>query len=526
MASSPVPFKPHFGAFILETLTVGMYGESRNAIREYIQNSFDALRQAIREGLVSQDNARVDITLSADRNALTLRDNGVGLRTENAVAVLASVGASNKDFRRNAGFRGIGRLAGIVFSDRITFETKARGQAQKTIVVFKAKELRALMSPEAGTKGDAAEVLESCVEARQEDVAAGEVEKHYFAVELRGFTNPPAECKDVATLKSFIGQVSPLRYDNAFPFAAEIRGKAEAAGFPIEEVRIFFKDGDQGVEEEIFKPYGADFLVQRERIKLTGVDEVISPTGKWWGWVGRKRHSGAFKDEDSRGLRVRVRNIQIGDARIVRDIFAISYLKENKPRSSYARFAEWYVGEIFIKPEDAVPNARRDGFEEDEDWKKIRNELDTLVATRYGKLAYKTSQSGQLSVESITKRHDEWKEDAETLIQNQVADWDRVSLSAAEGVELQRRINKAVKAADDDELPTLRALSEMVTSTKRDLDKLVKEAPAAHDCTEEIDKALADLTQQLYSELQRRLGPTEWANARTIIQEITLEEPA
>src|SRR4051794_36453349 len=111
MTTQSVPFKPHFGAFVLETLTMGMYGESRNALREYVQNSFDSLQQAIADRLLRPDEIRVEITLDTDRNGLTIYDNGVGLRTENAASVLASVGASNKNYRRNAGFRGIGRLA-------------------------------------------------------------------------------------------------------------------------------------------------------------------------------------------------------------------------------------------------------------------------------------------------------------------------------------------------------------------------------------------------------------------------------
>jgi hypothetical protein len=47
-------------------------------------------------------------------------------------------------------------------------------------------------------------------------------------------------------------------------------------------------------------------------------------------------------------------NIQIDDTKVIRDIFAISNLKTSKPRSSYGRFAEWYVGEIFVQPDAAV----------------------------------------------------------------------------------------------------------------------------------------------------------------------------
>jgi hypothetical protein len=165
MTVQKVDFNPHFGAFIIETLTLGMYGESRNALREYIQNSFDALQEAIADGLVDSEHARVDVRLDPDRRGMTIRDNGVGLRTENATSVLGSIGASNKDYRRNAGFRGIGRLAGIVFCNRLVFSTKSAGQTQKTVVVFKAQELRDRLNPEAGNQADAAQTLRECVEA-------------------------------------------------------------------------------------------------------------------------------------------------------------------------------------------------------------------------------------------------------------------------------------------------------------------------------------------------------------------------
>jgi len=515
-----VPFKPSFGAFVLESLTLGMYGESRNAIREYVQNSFDSLQQAVHEKLIKSADVRVEVTLAQDRNSLTIRDNGTGLGVENAVEVLAAVGASNKDYRRNAGFRGIGRLAGIVFCDRLIFTTKAAGQKQQTVVLFKAKELRDKLAPESNNPEDAAETLQSCVEASVEDVT--NADSHFFEVRMSGFYNPPPECQDMATLKSFLSQVSPLPYDPTFPHAATIREKAELAGFPIETIRLFARDGAAEFEE-VFKPYGIDFAVKRERAKLSAVDFVTSPTGKWWGWVGRTRISGAFKDADSRGIRVRVRNIQIDDTKIIRDIFAVSRLSE-KPRSSYQRFAEWYVGEIFVHPKAAVPNARRDGFEENPAWHKIRDELDAKVATHYGKLAYKTSTGDQLSLDTLNKRLDEFKKGAGALLNARIGDWDRVSQSVAEANELQVRIARAVKAADEVELSPLRELSETVSSVKQQLNTLVSQPPASV-CEEEVAAAIAELTQRLFKEFKRRLAPGEWRHAREILREVTGLDP-
>ncbi len=444
----------------------------------------------------------------------------MGLRTENAVAVLGSVGASNKDYRRNAGFRGIGRLAGIVFCNRLTFTTKAEGQSQKTVVAFNAEELRKRLAPEGKYAVDAAETLASCVEASLEDAA--DVDAHFFEVRLTGFRNPPKECEDFAMLKSFLSQVSPVPYDPKFPLRNDIIDKAQGANFAIEWVRVFVRDGEQPFAE-LFKPYGAEFSVKRDRVRLTGFDEVFSPQGKWWGWIGRKRTSGAFGDPDARGIRVRVRNIQIDDTTIIRDIFATSS-RGGKPRSSYARFADWYVGEIFLHPEAAIPNARRDGFEENEAWQQIRDELDGTVAERYGRLAYRTSKADQLSIDSLNRRFAEFSRNAEPLIGQSQADWDRVSQAVAEANELQRRIGLAVRTADDSELAPLRALVDSVSGVKRSLDALVLATPPAVECSEEIATALSDLTQRLYRALKLKLGPSEWQQAREIVRKVSGED--
>jgi hypothetical protein len=54
---------PHIGAFVLETLTLGMYGEPRHTLREYVQNSFDAIRAAQRTRFL-KDRGKVTISIS------------------------------------------------------------------------------------------------------------------------------------------------------------------------------------------------------------------------------------------------------------------------------------------------------------------------------------------------------------------------------------------------------------------------------------------------------------------------------
>ena len=337
---------------------------------------------------------------------------------------------------------------------------------------------------------------------------------------MKGFSNPPVECENYASLKSFISQVSPLPYHPKFPHGAAILARARAENLPIEWIRVFLREG-AGDFEECFKPYGLDFGVKKERVPIT-IDYVVPPSGKWWGWIGRKRISGVIKDSDSKGIRVRVRNIQIDGTAVIRDILAVSHLG-GKPRTSYARFVDWYVGEIHIRPNAAIPNARRDGFEEDRAWQAIRDELDEHVASKYGKLAYKTSTADQLSLDSLNKRLAELRRTADPLIELQRADWDAVSQAVTEANELQRRIGLAVKAADEEELAAIRTTSELVTTLKKGLESLVVEVPAYAGCDEAIALAISAFTQKIYNALKQRLPPSEWQRARNVISEVSGE---
>ncbi|WP_407158480.1 hypothetical protein [Bradyrhizobium sp. STM 3557] len=109
---TPPPPVPHIGAFVLETLTFGMYGEPRHTLREYVQNSFDGIRAAQRVGFLS-GRGKVTVTIRVDE--IVIRDNGIVVSADQAWKTLTSIGASKKDRQRDAGFRGIGRLAGMAY---------------------------------------------------------------------------------------------------------------------------------------------------------------------------------------------------------------------------------------------------------------------------------------------------------------------------------------------------------------------------------------------------------------------------
>ncbi len=432
---TPVPFDPYFGGFILETLTVGMYGESRNAIREYIQNGFDGILAARDQKLLATGSGLIEIRMAADKKSLIIRDNGAGLAANVAAATLTRVGASKKKHDRNAGFRGIGRLAGIVFCDTLTFVTKAKGERVETKVIFDAKRLRIAMSPSKGSAKTAFQLLRDHVKAYRQPSL--QVEAHFFEVRLEGLCDPPPECTSPIHMRNFVSEIAPVPYSADFPYRDKLAVAARETGIDIEEVEVTLQVG-RGKPEPVTKRYGRMYEFETgAMIELNGCEICKSATGKWWAWIGQKAESGTYNDDRTRGLRVRVRNIQIDGADIVRAVFR---------EASQARFQDYFVGEIFIKPAVLVPNARRDGFEEDAAWRAVRTEL-LPVAKQLGKEAYEVSAAGKLAVPAQEAKLTKLKTEFRRLKRAHFGDVDKaVTLTKAISTQ-QRNIALAMEGA-------------------------------------------------------------------------------
>ena len=113
--------EPVAGKFLLEILTKGMYSNPMHVYREYIQNSTDAIDQAIASGILSADEAAIHINIDCGKQTITIRDNGCGISADLAREILLSIGDSLKNGVDERGFRGIGRLAGLAYAKEVIF---------------------------------------------------------------------------------------------------------------------------------------------------------------------------------------------------------------------------------------------------------------------------------------------------------------------------------------------------------------------------------------------------------------------
>jgi molecular chaperone HtpG len=494
---TPVP-PPLIGSFLLESITTGMYGERKNAIREYVQNSFDGIQAGIEAKILREGDGKVSLTLSPDKKALVIYDNGIGLPHRIAVNTLTAVGASRKERGRQAGFRGIGRLAGIAFTKTLRFRTKASGDELETIVEFDCEALRRGML-NSGRK-PAADLISACTTFYQQRNTNPDA--HYFEVSLIGLQNAPAEATDTLHMKTFLSQVAPVDYhpdfrvwrNKIFEKAGALKvpdlihqvgvdsnddTNADQAGdeadwsilnddassmlerIPVSFVDLIIRSGDPIREEKIYKSYRNKHSVYGNGdVDLEDISTHVSSSGAWWGWIGHKTKPGKYIDDAVGGIRFRLKNIQIDGSELITHVPTTHEI--GGPFSSWS---SWFLGEIFVDPRAVVPNARRDNFEEDARWLAVRGELNEICAKLTAE-ARRVSKKHQTSVDAIDAKAKRIRDDYLILIRAKNFNTTNAQKVLKDSEVLQKDIEKANGGAPPAEQLRLKSLLKELTQIR------------------------------------------------------------
>ncbi|MBR0203004.1 MAG: ATP-binding protein [Synergistaceae bacterium] len=371
-----------FGSHILESLTTGMYQDSRMIFREYIQNACDAIDSAVEIGLLSdKDEGIIDVNINRKKRKITIKDNGTGIKSSEFARVLSNIADSDKKAGIDKGFRGIGRLCGLAYCEKLIFTAKFAGEKVISKLVCDAELMRELIIGSANAEHDtekrytASEVLNFMNEftfsedkEKEEQEESENIDEHYFIVELVNINNENTDLLDYDGVKDYLAFTVPLPYSITFsPYRSRIREYAAKLGFVIDEYNIFLND------EQLFKPYTVNFMTGRGKGRAG--DEIIDLEFEnfrdvnnniiAWLWLGVSHFRGVISEEClMRGIRIRKENIQIGDADTLQRFF------------SESRGHHYFIGELFCVAKDLIPNSQRDYFNEN----KLRVELEYQIS--------------------------------------------------------------------------------------------------------------------------------------------------
>lgn len=336
-------------------LMFDIYADAKTIFREYVQNAYDSINNAVGQGLLNGRDATIEIGIDSRERLITIRDNGTGICAAEAAQTLLSVAGSKKNGNDQAGQFGIGRLVGGGYCNRLRFQTSAKGESVKTVVEIDTAEAWRLVK-EDHTDRLATEVFDLCTVCTEEPENE---DYHYFEVTLIGVrVDKDPELLDCERVSEFLRKVAPVEFDGPFlngplyksaRVSAELREKFDG----LRTVRLFVND------TQVKKPYGTridgspkkgderDEILHVEYFKID--DEELGELG--WGWYALTKFSTQIAGTDpKRYIRLRKHNIQIGDDDALNDLWT------EKRGNSY------FYGEFFATHKELKPNVERSGL--------------------------------------------------------------------------------------------------------------------------------------------------------------------
>ncbi len=350
------------GKDVIETLTLGMYEDSKFVFREYIQNSADAIDKAIREGLFKTRNeGHIEITINCENKQIKIEDNATGIPTDKFLNYLRNIADGVKDRNVDKGFRGIGRLGGLAYCKELRFESKFKGEENANILIWDAEKLKNIINDRIDKK-NASQVIFEITEYKTE---RREKEEHYFKVILQDVSQ--SELLNLENIRNYLSLTAPVPFHAKFLFKEKIYSKVTTQGLNLDEYRIYVNN------EQVYKAYKTriyriengnkdikqsyDEIHDIEFFDIKQNDRIIA-----WGWYGLSTFNGVIhpKLNPERGIRLRKGNIQLGDESTLLKL----HREENRGNN-------YFIGEVHAIDPNLIPNARRDYFIENESCKYI-----------------------------------------------------------------------------------------------------------------------------------------------------------
>ena len=333
------PKEEYAYGYIINALAGGLYPNKFHAIREYIQNSFDGIKG---QKNLFGEKEELGIKITIKKPSIFIFDNGIGM---NRITLneYRKVGFSKKKVGEFAGFRGIGKLAGISVARKMIVTTSTFGVPESYTLVFDAgamlKEVNKLKKKRESIS------LNKLIEKYTQ--LSSEVEKkesHYTMVELHDIRPDSKILFEVKKLGDYIGRNAPVGFDPNFEYAKEIE----------EDIKKFVEDYDYvdiSVDgQNIYKPY-VNELKSQQHILVWNKNKTKLLA---YCWYCENKNKGQVKPEDISGLVYRYKNFSVGD----------TFLPRKTIWNTSPHLAFYFIGEIYICDDEMMPTSQRDDFEQ------------------------------------------------------------------------------------------------------------------------------------------------------------------
>lgn len=384
------------GKYVIDSLTRSMYEDSRCIYREYIQNAADQIDIAREQHLEENDYYEIHVRIFREQRRIEIEDTATGVSANNR-DTLKDVATSQKRRGKQRGFRGIGRLGGLGYCKTLTFETSFKGEAVKTLMHWDAAKMNTIVDDELD-ESEAGNVIDDCTSFEEKTES---VEKHYFKVIMENVSDD--RLLDVNNIRDYLSMVAPVDYPTQFGvFSSQIKRYIQNNGISLDVYNIYV--GDEFGEEQIYKAYTTTIKDSRNGdydIKDIQLFDKKDSNGNlvYWGWYSISELRGQIPSMNvAYGIRLRCKNIQVGDERTCRNFFVAEGDK---------RFSQYFFGELHIETPKLMPDARRDYLRECE----YRSTFEGMVRKDFLTLKDLCNEASNIRgiIRNITKADEEQK---------------------------------------------------------------------------------------------------------------------
>ena len=390
------------GKFTLESLTSGLYVSPLDLYREYVQNAADSIDEALEQGILRKGDGKILITVSESKRMIKIVDNGTGVGIRDIYENLIDIGNSKKRHSNSRGFRGIGRLSGLGYCQKLKFLTSIHGEEKASCIIYDAEKLKYLLSPQVDSRDSIDQVLSSVLTIEE---IPERINKHYFSVELYGVV-PESDLLNDSEVVPYLQQNLPVPFADEFVWGSLIKQKLAQMNIDLAEYNIELETDLEATS--VCKPYQNRILADRIRkindfisdinfVPFYSNDKLSAML-----WYAETNFLGTILEKDIKGIRIRQGNILIGDENTLRKCY-----KEE-------RFNSWMVGELLVFNEDIIPNTRRDDYEKNSAYKELLGQF-TDWATEMSKQIRHKSYERSLAQSDKKFLDDESATDVESV---------------------------------------------------------------------------------------------------------------
>jgi hypothetical protein len=407
-----------FYAAAVQILSEDLYPRKLEIIREYIQNASDALDDWVRiSDLMPTDRTEPQIKVSIQQKSLLIWDNGIGM-TEEDIPKLKRIAYSEKRVGEEAGYKGIGRLAGIAVADKLKITTTSYGDPKLYHFEFRAADMRRDISDKKrqGKNEPASPVIKRHTSTWWTDI---DPDDHYTLVEIRNIKDSCEELLDPDVLTEYIGDIGPVDFSPEF----------EPGSLISDNLRVFVPDyspktiylSRDGKQVRVYKPYTKEMKVAAPQfLDVRDPENPAELLAYCWYTsnaeeiLGKMRATGKIfsvpgeKVEDRRrfaGLVYKLFGFSIGDRSLPeRTLWTVARVR-----------AQWFTGEIHIVDKNVQPTTSRSDFIENAARAKLYAQAQSripLILNNYAQTisdnrrAYQDAEKAKQNLEKIQTQLD------------------------------------------------------------------------------------------------------------------------